>query len=112
MPSGSNVPRKIGMWKRTCCMAFRVKREKGKVKKESWERDRGLFPFYLSTFNFDSGDRQVVEDLLHQGVRAQLLGLRLVGHDQPVAEDVRGHRLHVLRGDVPAAGEEGVPLRR
>src|SRR5438093_7879633 len=56
-------------------------------------------------------DRHAFEDALHHLVGVDLLGLGLVGDDDPVAEHVGADRLHVLRRDVATALEEGVRLR-
>ncbi len=61
-----------------------------------------------SASRMGSGNLDVVEDSLQHRFRIQLLGLRLVGEDDAVAQHVEGDRLHVLRGHVAAAAQEGV----
>src|SRR2546426_8603366 len=55
-------------------------------------------------------DGYALEDPLHHLVRVDLLGFRLVGDDDAVAEDVRADGFHVLRGDVAAPLKERVRL--
>ena len=43
-------------------------------------------------------------------IRAEVFGLGLEGNHQSVTQDIRGHRLHVLRGDVGTPREERVAL--
>src|SRR5215470_14800249 len=57
-----------------------------------------------------SGDRDPVEDAADDLVRVDLLRLRLVAHDDAVAEHVGADRLHVLRGHVAAPVQERVRL--
>src|SRR5262245_22154078 len=54
------------------------------------------------------GDLDVLEQLAHHRLGGDLLGLGLVGQDDPVAEHVHAHRLDVLGRDVAAVAQEGV----
>src|SRR5512132_3887168 len=57
-----------------------------------------------------SGDRDPVEDAADDLVGVDLLRLRLVGHDDTVAEHVGADRLDVLRRHVAAPVEKRVRL--
>src|SRR6185312_11777958 len=53
-----------------------------------------------------------LEQLAHHRLGRHLLGLRFVGQDNPVPEDVDADGLDVLGGDVAAVAQEGVRARR
>ena len=55
-----------------------------------------------------SGNRDVVEDALKDVVGAEALGIGLEADQDPVAHDVAGQALDVVRRDEVAAGEQGV----
>src|SRR3989449_8005810 len=58
-----------------------------------------------------SGDRDVVENASDDDLRGDLLRLRLVRHDQPMAHDIERHRLDVLGKNVIASVQESVRSR-
>src|SRR5581483_8577808 len=58
-----------------------------------------------------SRHRDAVEDAAHDVLAPHVLGVRLVRHDDAVAQHVHADRLHVLRGHVAAALQERPRLR-
>ena len=73
---------------------------------------RALRSLMTCSFGPPSGNRDLVQDSPDHSVGTGLLRLGFVRHSDAVAQDVWRDSLHVLRGHVAAALQEGAGLRR